>query len=89
MVRFEATIHGAGSIELARFDVDRIPDPEGLVRALVDVDDCVRLLEQGFEVRLHHAFRVEPLDPGLILSDDEARASFGRRIGRAGRRGTS
>ena len=50
-------------------DVDRIPDAKGRVRALLTVEDLVRLLEQGLEVRLYRAHAYEPLDPAMIMTD--------------------
>jgi hypothetical protein len=76
-VRFEATIHAgrkarrAGRID--PLDIDRVPDPKGRIRALLTADDCVRLLDQGFEIRLHHAHPVRPLDPRLIETDESVR----------------
>jgi hypothetical protein len=83
--RFEATIHpgDAGDAELARvadFDLDRIPDPEGTVRVLVDLDAAEQLVRQGYEVRLHRAVPLQPLNPQLIAQDDDVRAWFDERI---------
>lgn len=76
-VYFEATIHAGRKTRNAdwvnHLDIDRIPDPKGRVRALLTADDCVRLLEQGLEVRLHHAHPVRPLDPALIETNDSVR----------------
>ena len=76
-VRFEATIHGGRKAKSADWmnylDIDRVPDPKNKVRALLTADDCVRLLEQGFEIRLHHAHPVRPLDPALIETDESLR----------------
>ena len=72
-VRFSATIHApakAHSNWMDEVQVDRIPDPEGQVRALVTEADLVRLLNEGYEVHLHSAYPVQPLDPKLIESDD-------------------
>ena len=76
-VLFEATIHSQRkdvNFDLInQLDIDRVPDPKGLVRALVTADDCVRLVDLGFEVRLHHAHPVRPLDPSLIETDESVR----------------
>ena len=76
-VRFEATIHAGRKARSADWmnylDIDRVPDPKNKVRALLTADDCVRLLEQGFEIRLHHAHPVRPLDPALIETDESLR----------------
>lgn len=73
-VRFEATIHAGGMTpsadSLNYLDIDRIPDPKGEIRALLTVDDCVRLLDQGFELRLHRAYPVRPIDPALIETNE-------------------
>lgn len=72
-VRFSATIHPTRKADPNWMDLlqlDRVPDPKGLVRALVTAADCVRLLDQGFEVHLHHAYPVRPLDPALIETDE-------------------
>lgn len=83
--RFEATIHpgDAGDADLARvadFDLDRIPDPEGTVRVLIDQVAMEELVRQGYEVRLYRAVPVQPLDPQLIAQDDDVRAWFDERI---------
>lgn len=72
--RFEATIHpgrnsreGDWAIEL---NIDRVPDNSGRVRALIGFEELVRLLDQGYEVRLYHAHRQGPLDPALVQPDE-------------------
>jgi hypothetical protein len=75
-VRFEATIHAsrkAGARSIDHLDIDRVPGPKGQLRALVTADECVQLLDLGFEVRLHHAHPVRPLDPSLIATDESVR----------------
>jgi hypothetical protein len=89
-LRFEATIHPGEDGEqdlgrVAEFGLDRIPDPEGRVRVLVDLDACARLVERGFQVHLHRAVPVRPLDPRLIPADDEVRAWFEERVRATGR----
>lgn len=91
-VRFEATVHpgeaglgfAAMTERVADLDLDRIPDPGGDMRLLVDVDECVRLLEQGFEVRLRRSVPVRPLDPRLVAGDDEVQTWFDTRIRETG-----
>ena len=72
-VRFEATIYPGRKTEKNWADdlnVDRVPDnSKGEVRALLSVDDLVRLLEQGLEVRLTRVHVSEQLDPALIVTD--------------------
>ncbi len=86
-VRFEATLHPQPGAEVARvddLDVDRVPDVDGGVRVLVDVDECVRLLEGGFEVRLQRAVPIQPLDSRLVASDEDARGWIEQRLREAG-----
>lgn len=88
-VRFEATLHPQpGAADVGRgvddLDVDRVPDPEGGVRVLVDVAECVRLLEGGYEVRLQRAVPVRPFDARLLTGDDEARSWIEQRVREAG-----
>jgi len=73
-MRFEATIFPGRKAETKTWaddlNVDRVPDgSKGEVRALLTVEDLVRLLEQGLEVRLFRAHPFEPLDPALIVTD--------------------
>lgn len=86
--RFEATVHvltdDADLKRVADLDVDRVPDPEGGVRVLVDPDECARLIDGGFEVRLQRAVPVRPLDPSLVAGDDDVRAWFAERVREAG-----
>src|SRR5215831_876451 len=74
-MRFQATIYPARNAKTKNWaddlDVDRVPDAEGRVRALITVEDLVRLLERGLEVRLYRAHAYEPLDPALIATDKE------------------
>jgi hypothetical protein len=76
-VLFEATIHSKRkelNFDLIdHLDIDRVPDPKGLVRALLTADDSVRLLNLGFEVRLHHAHPIRPLDRSLVETDESVR----------------
>jgi hypothetical protein len=72
-VRFEATIHARRNVKREDWanyiDVDRIPDTKGRVKALLSTDDCIRLLDEGFEIRLFRAHPIEPLKRDLIVSD--------------------
>ena len=72
-MRFEATIYPGRKAKTKdwadNLDVDRVPDTKGRVRALITVEDLVRLLDQGLEVRLYRAHAYGPLDPALILPD--------------------
>jgi len=93
-VRFEATVHPVvGAVSdvaagVADFDLDRVADPEGGVRLLVDQDEIARLVTAGFEVRVRRALAVQPLDPALIADDDGVRAWFDERTRAVPRRGT-
>ncbi len=77
-VRFEATIHRGlrqRSIKaIPALDLDRVPDPDGEVRVLVELDDVTRLIQLGYEVHLLDSSDVRPLDPALIVDDDSAMA---------------
>lgn len=87
-LRFEATVLPADAGEhvsamaerVADLDLDRIPDPEGGVRLLVDANECAELLDRGFEVRLRRAVPVRPLDPQMIAGDDEVQTWFDQRV---------
>ena len=83
-VRFDATVHpGARNRDLrgvAELDLDRVPDPEGAVRVLVGADDCRRLLERGYEVRLHGAVPVRPLPSELVAADEAVSAWVEERL---------
>jgi hypothetical protein len=72
-MRLEATIYPGRKAKTKDWadalDVDRIPDTKGRVRALITVEDLVRLLDQGLEVRLYRAHAYQPLDPELIMTD--------------------
>ena len=72
-MRFEATIYPGRKAKTKDWaddlDVDRVPDTKGRVRALITVEDLVRLLDQGLEGRLYRAHAYEPLDPALIVTD--------------------
>ncbi|MBK9316808.1 MAG: hypothetical protein IPM55_21560 [Acidobacteria bacterium] len=72
-MRFEATIYPGRKAKTKDWaddlNVDRVPDAKGRVRALITIEDLVRLLDQGVEVRLYRAHAYEPLDPALIVTD--------------------
>lgn len=72
-VRFEATIHPGDKAPpdwMDHLKVDRVPDPKGQLRALLTADDCVRILELGFEIHLHYAHHLRPFNPALIATDE-------------------
>lgn len=66
---------------VADMDLDRVPDPEGGVRLLVDMDEAARLVESGFEVTIVQAAPAGPLDPSLIMDDATAAAWLEERLG--------
>jgi hypothetical protein len=84
--RFEATLHGdVDPARVADLDVDRVPDPAGGTRVLLEVADCVRLLQAGYEVHLHRAMPKRPLERGLRGDDDNVRAWFEENVRSTGR----
>jgi len=83
-VRFDATIHpGRGAKDLAPLDaiaLDRVPDRYGRIRALMTAEECETLLDLGYEVRLHRAHPIRPLDPRLVETDESARRWLDERL---------
>ncbi len=74
--RFEATVHSGDRDRLSRiadFNLDRVPDPEGGVRVLADLDTCAQLVREGFEVRLLRSVPTRPLNASAIPGDDDVR----------------
>ena len=76
-MRFGATIHPGRRAKTKDWaddlGIDRIPDSKGRVRALITVEDLVKLLDQGLEVRLYRAYAYGPLDPALIVTEESFR----------------
>ena len=85
-MRFEATIFPGRKAEDKNWaddlNVDRVPDHEGAVRALLSAEDLVRLLEQGLEVRLTRVHASGPLDPALIVSDESFQRWLDEKVNR-------
>ena len=82
-VRFSATIHVRDVTDPGWFErlaIDRVPDPTGAIRALVTPADCVRLVNEGFEVRLDAAYPVQPLNPALIETKESVQSWIDERI---------
>jgi hypothetical protein len=84
-VRYEVILRAkaADRMDLRRvadLDLDRVPDPGGEVRLLVDMEEAARLVESGFEVTLVAAAPAGPLDPSLVMDDDAARAWLEERL---------
>ena len=83
-VRFDATIHpGRGAKDLAPLDdlaLDRVPDRHGRIRALMTAEECEMLLDLGYEVRLHRAHPIRPLDPRLVETDKAAQRWLDERL---------
>jgi hypothetical protein len=78
-LRYEVILRAgaSGSMDMrsvADLNMDRVPDPEGGVRLLVDIEEAARLVESGFEVTLVAAAPAGPLDPALVMDDEAARA---------------
>ena len=65
---------------MADLDLDRVADPKGRVRVLVDIDAVERLVASGFEVRLHRLAPVEAVAARLVADDDAARAWLDRQL---------
>lgn len=82
--RYEALVLTASTqlqlADVADLDLDRLPDPEGRVRVLINVDEARDLADRGYEVRLMNALEVHPLDPSLVLSDEQAEAWLRERV---------
>jgi len=82
--RFEATIFPGSRAETSDWandlNVDRVPDAYGRIRALVTVEDLVRLLNQGYEVRLSRAYPLQSLDPALIMTDEAHKSWLEKRV---------
>lgn len=79
-MRFEATVHTTPASDaldaVDALDLDRVPDPEGGVRMLIGPEDLARLVAEGYEVRVHAAAPVTPLDPSLVADDADTRQWF-------------
>ena len=75
-IRFEATLgpapHAKSLAAAADLALDRLPDVNRKVRLLISAADARRLLERGFEVHLHAAVPVAPLNKALMMSDKQA-----------------
>ena len=50
-----------------------MPDARGAIRALVTADELARIVGMGFEVRLHRAHPIGPLDRRLVATDASVR----------------
>lgn len=83
-MRYEVTIHPSKRMEalaaVEDLDLDRVPDPEGGVRALATVEEAARLAERGYEVRILQPLPVKPLDPSLVADDDSVMGWLERRV---------
>ena len=76
-LRFEATLgplqRGKAIAVAAELALDRLPDVSGKVRLLISPADAQRLLDRGFEVRLIAAVPVKPLDPKLVMTNEQSK----------------
>ncbi len=84
-IRYEATLHPgtAGRLDASRaadLDLDRVPDPKGRIRVLIEPQQIHALVAAGVEVRLHRAVPIQPLDSRLLVDDDSARGWLDRRL---------
>jgi hypothetical protein len=81
--RFEATVHSGDLDRLSRLadlDLDRVPDPEGGVRILADLDTCAELVREGFEIRLLRSVPTRPLNASAIPGDHDVRGWLDDRL---------
>lgn len=82
--RFEVTIHPTDKMRtldaVDELDIDRVPDPDGGVRAVVTGEEAARLAERGYEIRLLQPVPVKPLDPSLVSDDDEVQRWLEQRV---------
>lgn len=82
--RLSATLiarNRAAALEaVSELGLDRVADMEGQIRLLLWPHELAPLLERGFELRLHRAIPVRPLDKKRIFSDEEAKATVERRL---------
>ena len=77
-MRLEATIYPGRKAKTKEWaddlDIDRVPDAKGRVRALITIQDCVRLLDRGLEVRLYRAHPHDLLDPKRSKKTDKTKS---------------
>jgi hypothetical protein len=82
--RFEATVHpGERNVALTHvsdLDLDRIPDPQGGVRVVINADELAELVRRGYEVRVYRTVPLEPLNPDLVGSDEDAMRWLDERV---------
>ncbi len=73
-VRLEVVIDAEHAERLAatRLDLDRLPDPDDRVRALVTPEELARLEAAGVGVEVVQRLDVTPLDGALAYTDDDA-----------------
>lgn len=83
-MRFDATIGGPERMTtvetVASMDLDRLPDLDGQVRALLTLDEIGALVESGHEVHIRAAVPIAPLDQSSILDDRAAQAWLEERV---------
>ena len=82
--RFEATVHPGerdrALTQVSDLDLDRIPDPQGGVRVVVTADELAELVRRGYEVRVYRTIPLEPLNPDLVESDEDAKRWLEERV---------
>lgn len=69
-----------GPAVVDRFDLDRLPNRGGSVRALVTEEELATLRSAGVPVEVGDQIDVAPLDRSLLVSDDEAQAWLQKRL---------
>ena len=89
--RLSATLlardRGKALLAVTELGLDRVPDVKGKIRLLLWPEELRLLLARGFEVQLHRAIPVSPLDPKLIRTDKEVQDDLERRLRGTRRKG--
>ena len=65
---------------LSDLDLDRVPDPDGSVRILAELDTCAQLVREGFEIRLLRSVPMRPLNASAVPGDDDVRGWLDDRL---------
>jgi len=73
----------ARTAQVSALDLDRLPDRDN-VRLLVDAEQLARLQAEGLTVRVQRTVPVQPLDPALISTDEDAADWLASRLGDPG-----
>lgn len=82
--RLSATLltrkRAAALAAVSELGLDRVADVKGQIRLLLWPEEVPLLLARGFELHLHRAIPVAPLDPKRIRTDQEVRTTLERRL---------